>query len=99
MQLEAIEAHTGCLFHALCRLSAIVYDVAWIYLHGQTQLNPLELGHKIHELHARLQDWTDRLPPCLKEPESIQVPHLLCLQYAFTIIVVVHHHRHYAKQN
>ena len=80
MQRDGMQAHTGCLFHALCELNRIAYDVARVFFGGGNQPYHSVPYPEPDELRARLQHWVWQLPVCLKEPESIQVPHLLSLQ-------------------
>lgn len=80
MQLDGIQAHTGCLFHALCELNRIAYDVARVFFGGGNQRHHPVPCPEPDELCAQLQRWVWQLPVCLKEPESTQVPHLLSLQ-------------------
>lgn len=81
LQLERLQAHTSCVFNALCGLNRIVHDLAWVLFGGR---NPprADLEAEMEGFYARLRDWEDHLPICLREPEETQVPHLLCFQYA-----------------
>ena len=83
LQLEGIKAHTNCLFQALCDLNQIVYDLGRTFFNGERQPQRSELGQKTGNLQTRLQDWKAQLPSCVREPEDIQTPHIISLQYAF----------------
>ncbi|RHZ47722.1 putative C6 transcription factor [Aspergillus thermomutatus] len=85
---EKLQAHTPCTFRALCSLNEIAYDITYPHFHGEVSSSETE---KIDELQRRLREWQSELPVCLKERDTIEVPHVLCLHmYQHALIITVY---------
>ncbi|KAL4924975.1 putative C6 transcription factor [Aspergillus undulatus] len=89
-----VDAHTTCLFNALCNLNRIAYDLASIFSsHKETAsacASHSELKSETLEALKKLNEWLGELPRCLQEG-NVDDPHCLTLHMHYhTVITAVY---------
>ncbi|CBF80748.1 putative C6 transcription factor [Aspergillus nidulans FGSC A4] len=77
------DAHTFCLFNAVCELNRTAYNL------GQALFTPLlhlDLSSKKLDALQYLGEWLDQLPICLNE-RNVDIPHVLSLHMHYHTIM------------
>ncbi|KAI9923927.1 hypothetical protein MW887_008233 [Aspergillus wentii] len=85
---DGVQAHTRCLFSALCSLNQITYNMTRIFFNTEYKLPWSEIEFKAEELHSRLRDWMIHLPSCLKNETSFDLPHVLSLHMYYHSMIL-----------
>ncbi|KAL4912908.1 hypothetical protein BDW62DRAFT_193606 [Aspergillus aurantiobrunneus] len=90
-QPDGVDGHTTCVFHALCNLNCIAYNLGPVlFPQGTASLSRLELRNETLDALEQLRKWPDQIPECLKEGR-VDVPHVLSLHmYYHTILTTVY---------
>ncbi|KAL4751027.1 hypothetical protein BDW72DRAFT_174562 [Aspergillus terricola var. indicus] len=77
------DAHTSCLFNAVCNLNRTAYSL------GQALFTPLfrlDLSSEKLDALQYLGEWLDQLPVCLSE-RNVDIPHVLSLHMHYHTIM------------
>ncbi|KAL5044648.1 hypothetical protein BDW71DRAFT_209027 [Aspergillus fruticulosus] len=77
------DAHTPCLFKAVCNLNRSAYSLGSPLF---TPLYRLDLSSEKVDALQYLRDWPDQLPECLKE-SNVDIPHVLSLHMHYHTIM------------
>ncbi|KAL4778539.1 hypothetical protein BJX76DRAFT_132127 [Aspergillus varians] len=90
-QSKGVNGHTSCLFHVVCNLNRVAFNLGPVLFSQETvSASGLKIEDEKLDALQDLSEWHARLPQCLNE-SNINVPHILSLHmYYHTIITTVY---------
>ncbi|RDW68961.1 putative Zn(II)2Cys6 transcription factor [Aspergillus mulundensis] len=90
IQSKNVDAHTLCLFNALCDLNRVAYKLGPALFSPMPPRFNLEFDNEKLNTLQFLSKWPDQLPGCLQE-SNVNIPHVLSLHMHYhTIMTAVY---------